>query len=161
MLDSLKSMIEFASTQAEKIFRKQGVLYPLYHAVKATGETVILTPPPGDKDMSVALIKAWLALENIDRYVYIDEAWIIDDRKGNLPPLDMERIRREGVRNHPDRREVVLFAAENRRSEMLTAARFILRPEIGKPSLAPLKIDDMTGIQSEGRMVNLFEWAKK
>jgi hypothetical protein len=159
MLNDLKSMIEFASTQAEKLFKKQGAIYPLYHAIRTTGESVVLNPPPGDKDLSVALIKAWLALENIDRYVFMDEAWIIDDRRGQIK-LDVEKIRREGVRNHPDRREIVMFSAESRHGKMMTGRRFILRPEIGKPSLAPLEIDEAFD-HSEGRMVHLFEWAKK
>jgi hypothetical protein len=157
MID-LKSLIEFASKQAEKLFRKQGAIYPMYHAIKASGEHVILTPPPGDKDMSVAMVKAWLALENISTVCFIDEAWILDSRKGG-PEIDVEKARRYGIRNHPDRREVVMFAAENREGQMLTARRFILRPEIGKASLAPLVIDEAFD-HSEGRMVGLLNWGK-
>ena len=157
-LIDLKSMIEFASVQAEKLFRKDGVLYPLYHAITATGDTVILNPPPGDKDLSIALIKAWFELNEIDRYVYIDEAWIVDDRRNQLG-LDLDEVRRTGVRNHPDRREIVMFSAENRRGEQLTAKRFILRPEIGNAKLAPLDIDKPYE-HSEGRMVGLLKRLK-
>jgi hypothetical protein len=159
-LVDLKSLIEFASVQAEKIFRRTGAIYPMYHAISASGETKILTPKMVDKDVGVAMVKVWLALENIDRYVFIDEAWILDTAKSGGPPPDMARIRREGLRNHPDRREVVMFAAENRRGEMLTAARFILRPEHGKASLSPLKLNDMDRLESSGRMVGLFNWEK-
>jgi hypothetical protein len=154
-LIDLKSLIEFASAQTEKLFRRQSAIYPMYHAITVSGETKIINQLHPDKDVGVAMIKALFALENVDRYVFIDEAWILDNRRGG-GPIDMNRVRREGLSNHPDRREVVLFAAENRRGEMLTAARFILRPEHGKPSLSPLKIDDMTGIESEGRMVGLL-----
>jgi hypothetical protein len=157
-LIDLKSMIEFASVQAEKLFRKDGVLYPLYHAITATGDILILNPPPGDKDMSVALVKAWMEIERIDRYVFIDEAWIVDDRRNQLG-LDLDEVRRTGVRNHPDRREIVMFSAENRRGEQLTAKRFILRPEIGNAKLAPLDIDKPYE-HSEGRMVGLLKRLK-
>lgn len=157
MLDDLKSMIEFASTQAEKLFRKKsGVIYPLYHCIDAKGMTTILPALDSDKDLSVALTKAWMCLNNIDRYVFMDEAWIVDDRRGQIG-LDVEKIKREGVKNHPDRREVVMFSAENRRGERLTAKRYILRPEIGKPTLAPLEIDPQFD-HSEGRMVGLLNW---
>lgn len=157
----LKSLIEFASKQTEKIFRKNGVIYPMYHAIKASGETAILTPPHlGSKDLDVAMIKAWFEIENILTYVFMDEAYILDDRKGTLPPQDWKKIQREGLRNHPDRREIIMFSAENRRGEMLTATRFILRPEIGKPTLSPLKIDEPFD-HSEGRMVGLLNWEKK
>jgi hypothetical protein len=154
-LSDLKSMIEFASEFAGKIFRRTGNINPMYHAIKATGETLILTPPSDDKDISVALIKAAFAIENIDRYVFMDEAWMVDDHRGQLG-LDIEKVRREGVRNHPACREIVMFSAENRRGEGLTAKRFILRPEVGKPSLSPLEINKPFE-HSEGRMVGLLK----
>jgi hypothetical protein len=157
-LYDLKSLIEFASVQAEKFFRRNGVLYLMYHCIKADGETAILTPPPDcDKDTSVALMKAWFAIENVDRYVFMDEAWIVDDRRGQIG-LDIAKVKREGVRNHPERREIVLFSAENIRGEQLMATRFILRPEVGKPKLSPLKIDEPFD-HSEGRMVGMLNWS--
>ena len=156
----LKSLIEFASTQAEKLFRKQGgVIYPLYHCIKPNGESAILSPPGvGDKDLDVAMVKAWMQINDISTVCFMDEAWILDNRKGG-PKIDMERVNREGVRNHPDRREVVMFSAENRDGEMLTARRFILRPEIGRPTLAPLVIDEQFE-HSSGRMVGLLRREK-
>jgi len=154
VLTDLKSMIEFASAQAEKLFRAQGILYPLYHCIKTNGDTVILPAVSADKDLSVAMTVAWMQLNDVDRYVFMDEAWMLDDRRGQLG-LDMEKIQREGIRNHPDRREAVMFSAENRRGEMLTARRFILRPEIGKAKLAPLQLDPKYD-HSEGRMVGLL-----
>jgi hypothetical protein len=158
-LIDLTSLISFASTQAEKLFRKQGLLYPLYHCIRPNGESEILTQPDQDKDLGVAMIKAWMQLNNIDRYVFMDEAWILDNRKGG-PEIDLEEIKRKGISNHPDRREIVMFAAENRHGEMLTARRFILRPEIGKASLAPLVIDEQYD-HSEGRMVGLLQREKR
>ena len=159
----LKTLIEFASTQAEKLFRKQGgVIYPLYHCIKPNGESAILSPPGvGDKNLDVAMVKAWMQINDISTVCFMDEAYILDTRKNSGgPEIDMERVNREGIRNHPDRREVVMFSAENRDGEMLTARRFILRPEIGRPTLAPLVIDDMAELKSSGRMVGLLNWEK-
>ena len=153
-LVDLKSLIKFASAQAEKLFRKQGALYPLYHAIKRNGDTVILTPKTDDKDIGVAMMVAWMQLNDVDRYVFMDEAWIVDSTQSGVE-LDVAKALREGVRNHPDRREAVMFSAENRRGEQLTAKRFILRPETGRPTLAPLVIDEPFGY-SEGRMVGLL-----
>jgi len=158
-LIELTDLIEFASTQAEKIFRLQGVLYPLYHAITTSGETQILNAMDGDKDLSVAMTKAWFAINDVDRYVFIDEAWIVDDRDGKLG-LDVEKANRYGISNHPDRREIVMFSAENRKGEKRTARRFILRPEHGKASLSPLVIDPPFD-HSEGRMVGLLDWKSK
>jgi hypothetical protein len=158
-LIDLKSLIEFASTQAEKLFRKQGILYPLYHCIRADGENVVLNQMDRDKDLSVAMMKAWMHLNDVDRYVFFDEAWILDDRRGQLG-IDMAKVQREGISKHPDRREIVMFSAENRRGEQLTARRFILRPEIGKASLTPLVIDEQYD-HSEGRMVGLLQLEKR
>ena len=159
-LTDLKSLIEFASGRAEKLFRKQGVVYPMYHAIKTTGQSMIIPALNPNKDASVAMTKVLFELESIDRYVFFDEAWILDDRKGQIG-IDMEKANREGISKHPDRREIVMFMAENRRGEIQTAARFILRPEVGKATLAPLKIDDMTDAESKGRMVGLLNWEKR
>ena len=154
-LADLKSMIEFASAQAEKIFRKTGALYPMYHAIKRNGDTVILTPDMGDKDIAVAMMTAWLVLNEIDRYVFIDEAWIVDGTASGVA-LDVEegaaRRRAQTIRTC---REIVMFAAENLRGERMTGKRFILRPEIGKPKLSPLTFDDFDN--STGRMVGLLQ----
>lgn len=154
-LTDLTSMIEFAARNAGRIFRDKGVIYPMYHAIMTDGTNVVLSPPGGSKDESVALVRAWLQINDIDRFVYIDEAWILDTTKGG-PEIDLEKVRREGIKDHPDRREIVMYAAENRRGEMLTAQQFILRPEIGKAKLSALKIMEQFE-HSEGRMVGLLQ----
>ena len=131
------------------------MLYPLYHCVKANGETAILGAELRDKDLNVAMVTAWMQLNAVDRYVFMDEAWMIHTSKDG-PPLDLEWINRHGLRNHPDRREAVMFSAENRRGEFLTAKRYILRPETGNPTLAPLQIDEPFE-HSKGRMVGLLK----
>jgi hypothetical protein len=159
-LTDLKSMIEFASGRAERLFRQQGVIHPMYHAIKSSGQSMIIPALNPNKDASVAMTKVLFALEDIDRYVFLDEAWIVDDRRGQIG-IDIEKANREGISRHPDRREIVMFMAENRRGEMMMASRFILRPERGKASLAPLKITDTTEGKSEGRMVGLLNWEKR
>jgi len=162
-LTDLKEFVTFASEQAEKIFRKTGEVLPLYHAIDAEGEHLILSAPPGDPDISVAMTKAWLALNNIDRVCFMNEGWILYRVDGpEITPGEMDRIRREGLRNHPDRREVVLFNAENKAGEMQSAHRFIMRPEHGKASLSPLVINDMSRLgPGEGRMIGLLNWEKR
>lgn len=161
-LETLRSLVEFASDKIEKQFRKTGEVHPMYHAIKATGEHMVMLPPGISKDMDVAMMKAAFELESVDRFVFITEAWILDQRKNSGgPPLDLDRINRTGVSAHPDRREVVMIQGENRRGEMILGTRFILRPEIGKPSLAPLVVIDSEFDHSEGRMVGMLQREKK
>lgn len=158
---NLKDLIEFASANTEKIFRATGVMVPMWHAVTKDGEVMVLTAPDfcDNKDMGVGMIKAAFELHDVDHYVFISEAWVLDAK--TAPDAEINRIAREGLANHPDRREAIAFAAENRDGEMLTARRYILRPEHGKAKLAPLIIDDMSTIsESSGRMVGLLRRVK-
>jgi hypothetical protein len=156
MTERLADLIKVASNKAEELFRKSGEILPMYEATRPDGKRLIIPTPGIDKDTDVMLIKAIFAIENIDHYVYFTEAWIIDNTRSGQP-LDLDKIKREGVRNHPDRREVVMFIAENRDGEILTASRYILRPEHGKAKLTPLKIDDLTNFESSGRMFGLLK----
>ncbi|HVG51623.1 MAG TPA: hypothetical protein VM867_08325 [Xanthobacteraceae bacterium] len=161
----LRALIEFASEQVEKLFRRQGVIYPMYHAVRTDGRHMVISPPSTDKNLSVALIKAAFELHAIDHYVFCDEAWIVSTLQSHrtITPSEMARMQREGLSNHPDRNEVVMFSAENRRGEQITAQRIILRPEHGKAKLLPLDFvfDDLADVRSEGRMIGLLQTEKK
>jgi hypothetical protein len=153
MTTDLKSMVRFASAQVEKMFRRNGEILAMYHAIRSNAEHMVLPPPSADKDISVALMKAAFAVADVDRYVFMVEAWRVEWKEdGGAPPPRWQ----EGIHDHPDRREIVLFSAENRRGEMLTAHRYILRPEHGKPVLAPLAFDDHDYAKSSGRMIGLL-----
>ena len=148
-------LIQFrASAQAETIFRRTGEVLPMWHAIKADGEQMIIPfAASEDKDMAVSLIKALFELESVETYVFMSEAWILHAG----PDADIDGINRRGLSDHPDRREAIMFAAENRDGEEQTACRFILRPEHGKAKLSPLKMDDMKNRTSEGRMVGMLQ----
>jgi hypothetical protein len=151
---NLKELITFASAQAETIFRRTGELLPMWHCIKSNGEQLIVPSPCEDKDMAVGLIKALMELEDVETYVFMSEAWILERAQGD----DIAMADRYGLSGHPDRREVIMFAAENRNGEEQTARRYILRPEHGKAKLSPLVLDDMTQIgQSSGRMVGMLQ----
>jgi len=155
MTPDLKALIKGASKNVETIFRKTGELLPMYHAVNRYGQTMIVPQPDPDKDVSVALIKLLFAEEEVAYYCFISEAWMLDASKG-VPKVDIAKIARQGLEYHPDRREIIGFSAESRDGGAQTARRFILRPEMGKPTLSPLIMDDMKGRTSEGRMVGLL-----
>ena len=153
----LKELIAFANASAENIFRRTGELLPMWHAIKSNGEQMIIPSPCEDKVMAVTLIKALFELESVETFVFMSEAWVL--RAG--PDADIDGINHRGLSEHPDRREAIMFAAENRDGEEQTAVRFILRPEHGKAKLSPLKMDDMRGRTSEGRMVGLLQRREK
>ena len=150
---NLKELIQFASAQAETIFRRTGEVLPMWHCIKSNGEQLIVPSPCDDKDVAVGLIKALMELEDVETYVFMSEAWVLHAGPG----ADIDGINRRGLSEHPDRREAIMFAAENRDGDEQTACRFILRPEHGKAKLSPLKMDDMKNRTSEGRMVGMLQ----
>jgi hypothetical protein len=152
----LHALIEFASEQISKLFKNTGKVLPMYHAVTADGQTLILNAPHKDKDISVGMIKIAFAKLNVERYVFMDEAWILDTQNRVPGPDEWKRIERDGLSEHPDRREILMLTAEDRHGNIITAHRYILRPEHGKAKLSPLEIRDMTEGHSVGRMVGLL-----
>jgi hypothetical protein len=153
----LRSMIERASRHVEGIFQVTGHILPMWHAIKSNGQHII-TPAPAtdDKDMAAAIMRALFELEDVVCCLFIDEAWTIEaDNAADARKITEWIAQGHGARDHPDRREVVAFAAEDE-SGMLTARRPIIRPAHGKPKLGPLQIDDMRGMESSGRMVGML-----
>jgi len=151
MSAELRSLIELASWKIEKIFRIRGEILAMWHYVKADGEHVIMPPPAVDKDISCTLMRVLFEIDNVVRYLFIDEAWmahIEDDAK-------LADWLKSGhpVRAHPKRREIVVFAGEDSESAM-QAHRDIIRPQHGKPHLGPLVFDHFT--ESQGRLIGML-----
>jgi hypothetical protein len=156
----LREMLAFTSGQCDKIFARTGVIYPMWHAITSAGETIIERPAFGDKDFAVAMIRALFDLKDVVRYVFVDEAWTLNRM---VRPDEDEKIRREGIANHPDRVEVLMIQGEDRECGQIMLHRNIIRPASGKPYLGPLQsLDDLpfipqgAGVQSEGRLVGLL-----
>jgi hypothetical protein len=157
----LHELLTFASGQCDKLFAQEGVIYPMWHAITSTGDTLIETPPFENKDLAVAMIRALFDLRDVVRYVFVDEAWTLSRL---LRPDEEEWVSREGISKHPDRVEVVMIQGEDRDCGQIVLHRDIIRPAKGKPYLGPLQsLDDLPYMphggsvaQSEGRMVGLL-----
>jgi hypothetical protein len=156
----LREMLAQASDFAAKRFAQKGVLYPQYNMVTSAGEHLHELGPSTDKDTAVAIIRAFMEIKDVVRYVFLDEAWTLYKL---IQPAEFERIDREGLRNHPERVEIVMFQCEDADWGQITAHRLIHRPAGRKPYLGPLvTLDELAHlppgsvIQSEGRMVGLL-----
>jgi hypothetical protein len=157
----LRAMLAYASHFCEREFARNGVVYPMWHATTSKGETIIETPASPDKDASVALIRALFEIRDVVRYVFFDEAWTL---LKCVQPDEMVRIDRDGLRNHPERVEVVMFQGEDAEwGGQISAHRLIHRPASGKPYLGPfVTLDELAHlphgavVQSEGRLVGLL-----
>ena len=154
-LPSLRQMIVMGSKVIEKVFDELGCINPMYDLITENGDKEVWpAPPTDDKDLAVRIVRETMRKRKVIQYLFIDEAWILHTHD----ETDIEFARTIGLQHHTDRREVIMFSAENLEGEMLTAKRYILRSDIpgAKASLSPLEIDDMTDVISSGRMVGLL-----
>jgi hypothetical protein len=113
--------------------------------VDEKGRAILLPPPPLPKDDAMYLIKEAMKHLHIVRYVFIDEAWTVRGKERDELPDDLSQ--------HPERKEIILFNAEDKNGEQLLASRDIIR-EGGQPRLGPLVFSDMN--MMSGRMIGLL-----
>jgi hypothetical protein len=152
MTDVLRQLIEVASGASERTFMTTGSFPPTWHMITADGEHLFSGPISHDKDTQVALIRALMIIRNIVRYVFIDEAWILERKE--IDRAEIDRVYQVGLKDHPDRKEILMFSAEDQSAGMMMGHRDIIRERGRKARLGPLVIDKFD--QSEGRMVGLL-----
>ena len=157
---SLRGFVEHASNTLEKVFVKTGIINPMFHVIQRNGKEFAL---PGnlsdDKDMMCAIARKAFEMCDVVRYLYVDEAWIVEAIGPEAERIVRETVRM-GARNHPLRKEVIMLSAEDEDEGQLLARRLIIRPATGPAYLGPLEIDTET-VQSEGRFVGLLPRREK
>jgi hypothetical protein len=99
------------------------------------------------------VIRAMFALTGVTSYVFICESWIL---LAEDAPIDIDAVQRQGIADHPGRREVVVQTAEAENSGLLFGRRDIIRPPKGKARLGPLIIEQRSGLTVEGRMASML-----
>jgi hypothetical protein len=157
-MKTLHEFLEAVSRRAEVVFKKRGMLRPMWHFVNDDGSHVLMPSPRTDKDTAAALVRSLLVMKpEIARYAFMDEAWSLavvdpDEAEGKRV---MAQVNDHGLQDHPDREEIVMFSCEDRGGGFLVARRQIIRPAGGKPRLGPLEIDDHPGA-FEGRFIGMF-----
>jgi hypothetical protein len=158
-MNTLREMVDFASPLIAERFAKHGMIYPMWHVVRGDGNHEIKTDVGPDKDAAAILMRAYFMLVRARRYLFIDEAWMA--AVGLDRAETVTRYASQGrLSEFPDRREAVMFSGEDRNGDSIMGVRYILRPEHGKPTLAPLEIQDRPGV-SYGRFVNMLHVGEK
>jgi hypothetical protein len=152
---SVRDAIEVVSMAAEKMIAYRGYVRPTFFIgiEEDDGETGlnICPAPHHDKDLSIEIIRALLAVTGAKFYVFVDEAWVVEVHE-KTPEQAGEVIPSE----HPDRFEVVMISGEDSDQQVL-AQRPIIRDTKGTPSLGPIRwITDEYGAMEKGRLVGLM-----
>jgi len=155
---TLREFVETASANIDKVFRRTGTVRPMWHAVARDGEELICPPPNPDKDIATAMLRALFELRDVVRYIFVDEAWIVEAWGPDATPEQHEAVRLAmitGATASPHRKEVVMLCAEDHAEGSLMARRMIIRPASGRPTLGPLEFDPRGGMV-QGRFLGLL-----
>jgi hypothetical protein len=157
MTQTLRELIEFSSTTAEKSFAVRQCYDPMWHAITADGAHKIILQTIEDKDAQLALVRAAFELFDVRAYVFITEAWSLTDSSRDEAERNalVEKYTKEGIAQNPDRVEILYFQAEDR-TGLLSAYRNIIRQPQRRPRLGKLKFQDMQGWSAEGRIMGLL-----
>jgi len=156
--ETLRNFVDVASRNVDHIFRRNGIVRPMWHAVARDGEELVFPTPHTDKDIAVAMVRALFELRDVVRYVLVDEAWIVAAFGPNVTPEQMAAVREAvitGATASPAREEVVMLCAEDHAEGCLMARRKIIRPPSGRPKLGPLEFDPRGG-ELRGRFLGLL-----
>lgn len=138
----LKNLMEQISASTERIFAQEQVATPVWIIIDGRETLHVVPAPPFDKDISVRLMKMMMIHIQAIRVVFVDEAWTLHTTH-KINEEEIQRIKDEGLSDHPDRIEVVVLMGEDEKEGSMMAHRRIIREE-GKAA---------TG---EGRMVGLL-----
>lgn len=158
MTPELKRLLDTCALAAEYVFAKNGLMRPMWHAVTEKNEHLIFDSPSENRDHAVALVRALFVARNVIRYVFMDEAWMLEalNDPQKVADLDKWTTGTVSLSEHPERVEIVLFSAEDYASGQVLAHRKIVRHSIGPATLRPLEVQDVDGGTHEGRLVGLL-----
>lgn len=161
---TLRELTEHAADFARKAFKGQGYISPMWVGERPNGERIVIATDMDfnsakEKDAAAAAVRHMLKEKGAAQYFYISEAWMVSSVPGAELPKDeqdkaLELARQNRLKEHPDRREVVVVEASNG-TETIMGWFYILRPEHGEPSLSPFEYGPQ-GVQSTGRLANML-----
>lgn len=153
-MKNLREFLDVHTKASVGMFHQEGVMMPLWVVeTKHEGTLVMLTPwqDEAGKEASVEIIKKIMRAKGAERYIFVTEAWEVCPQDGQIPKSKQLGA---SLASHPDRREILLLTAEDRKHQLLRRF-YILRPEHGKPTLSEPETteEDAPG---EGRFMGLL-----
>lgn len=119
------------------------------------GTIMPIVAPLTDKDAVLRVVRGLFKKHQVQRYVFMTEAWTIKVNKDRAD-AGMEFAKHRSLSEHPDRVEIIMMTAEDR-SRCVMGMMTILRPEHGKPKLMPLEMSPAD--HNEGRFTGLLSEA--
>jgi hypothetical protein len=151
MVTELRKLFTVAHVNAAKLFRMEGEVSPLWHAVPKHGSHMLISTPWSndlEKELAMEILRDKFAKLGVERYAFIFEAWAVLGGDPNT-------ILSQRPSKHPDRREMLRIMAEDKHGHVLSGHYFILRPEHKAATLSSFH-EDPPDILQVGRMTGLL-----
>lgn len=153
-MKNAKQMLEHLSGFAEKLFNDVGEVQPMW-ILESDKEIVPIVAPFNDdseKDLAAEFVRNKAKEIGASVCGFMSEAWqvvVIPERDGG----DALSTKASA---HEDRREVIHIVTEDRAGGYACGSFFILRPEHGKATLSPFKVEE--GLERiKGRFSSMLE----
>lgn len=135
---------------AAGIVTQGGEVHPAIIVIRDDGEIAYMPlsfDTIADKNIAAALHRMTASLPmGRDGAIMVSEAWIAP---GTADDPELERIKREGIADHPQRREIVMWSALRGERQLLAMARI----DRAANRLQPFEIIDPRREMLSGRMV--------
>lgn len=137
---TLEDLLKHGAEFAADCFKKAGGLEPMWICQTMAGELIIVGGEMPDhmgsgRDKLALVLKKVFHEHNVVRYVFMTEAWSYE---GTEMPASIKAG--ASIESHPDRRELISLAGEDKSGKHLIGAMYILRPEQGPAKLSEFKI---------------------
>lgn len=146
----LENLFEHAKTQAREIFLDQGNCMPVFITLDPTMIIPFVFGDNNEKRILADAIRAIFKQEKVSGYVYVFEAWMAMEKRGDRKTIDTDKLVPPSQR--PDRTEAIVIMAENKNGETMNG----IYPIIGKKQLGPFeKSDHMEAIGSVRNMLGM------
>ena len=150
---SLEELFQLARNNAARIFREEGEIVPIWHAVTPEGPDMLIATPwqnDDEKEVAVEFLRDKFREQHVQMYAFVVEAWVVEkSEEGNL-------LHGPRPSEHPDRREILRITAEDDQGRVLSGHFYILRPEHRPPTLSPFRADP-PDMLAAGRMSGLLQ----
>lgn len=140
MTNKLEELFDHTAKFAAETFLAQGDLLPMWVAEDSKGAKTLIATPFGseeEKDLTAATVRKIFKDVGAVRCAFISEAWILASDDTGKMPKDYKMG--DPIREHPDRKEVIIVTAEDNVGVSMMGRYAIIRPKGGKPTLGPLE----------------------